>query len=337
MLVGGFRILRSRVLAKLGNHKFWGLILIVATFNLLAPTNAAVITNGQSCSINKVNQIIKSGKSFLICKKTGTKYLWSVSTSKAYKIYRNKLAQEELNRLNAEAEAKQKAQEEKDTESAKAAQDLEDAQAARQYVESQAERDSVSKGAAYRCIVGKFCSIGNIGPGGGVVFLGSGVAGNGKHYEIAPANWLTNAGDPQLMYCIAKDGIKTLDGFVFNGSNEPILQFPGKPGYVYVNNRIGDGKNNTKIIIERCKESAASKAYGYQGGGFSDWFLPSAAELMAAYVVREKIFDVQPVPYWSSSEFYSGGKGKVLVFDNAGENQDLPIGATAYVRPIRNF
>ena len=58
---------------------------------------------------------------------------------------------------------------------------------------------------------------------------------------------------------------------------------------------------------------------------------------MAAYAVREKIVDMQPKPYWSSSEFYGGGKGKVLVFDNAGENQDLPIGTTALVRPVRNF
>ena len=58
---------------------------------------------------------------------------------------------------------------------------------------------------------------------------------------------------------------------------------------------------------------------------------------MAAYAVREKIVDMQPVPYWSSSEFYIGGKGKVLIFDNAGENQNLPIGARAHVRPIRNF
>jgi hypothetical protein len=313
------------------------LIAFVTSISLIMPANSAVVTKGQSCSMKKVEQIVKSGNTYLICKKAGSKYLWNPSTIKAYKTYKARMAEIELSRLNAEAEARQKEQAAKDLELELAAKDLEEAQAAKRYIENQAERDSVSKGAGYNCVIGKFCSVGNYGPGGGIVFIGSGIAGSGKHYEIAPRDWLTGAGDPELMYCIAKDGIKTVDGFVFNGTNEPILQYPGKPGFVYTNNRIGDGKNNTAIIIERCKESAASKASKYQGGGFSDWFLPSAAELMAAYAVREKIVDMQPKPYWSSSEFYGGGKGKVLVFDNAGENQDLPIGTTALVRPIRNF
>jgi len=313
------------------------LIAFVTSISLILPANSAVIVKGQSCSTAKVEKIIKSGSSFLICKKTGLRYFWNLSTIKAYKTYRAGMAEIELARLNAEAETKQKAQADKDLELELAAKELELAQAARRYIENQAERDSVSKGAGYRCVIGKFCSVGNYGPGGGIVFIGSGIAGGGNHYEIALRDWLTSAGDPELMYCIARDGIKTLDGFEFNGTNEPILQYPGRPGFVYVNNRIGDGKNNTKIIIERCKESAASKASSYQGGGYSDWFLPSAAELMAAYAVREKIVDMRSKPYWSSSEFYGGGKGKVLVFDNAGENQDLPIGTTALVRPIRNF
>jgi hypothetical protein len=312
--------------------------VIFLSFSMtLTPAFSSVATKGKGCSNKKVEQIVKSGASYLICKKVGGKYLWNVSSMKAYKEYKSRVAEIELARLNAEAEAKQKAQAAKDLELELAAKDLEEAQATKRYIENQPERDSISKGAGYRCTIGKFCSVGNVGTGGGIVFLGSGIAGDGKHYEIAPKDWLTGAGDPELMYCIAKDGIKTIGGFVFNGTNEPILQYPGRPGYVYINNRIGDGKNNTKIIIERCKESAASKASSYQGGGYRDWFLPSAAELMAAYTVREKIVDMQPKPYWSSSEFYSGGKGKVLVFDNAGENQDLPIGTTALVRPVRNF
>ncbi len=301
------------------------------------PANSAVIVKGQSCSVKKVEQVIKSGNSYLICKKTGLKYFWNLSTIKAYKAYRAGIAEIELARLNAEAEAKQKVQAAKDLELELAAKDLEEAQAAKRYIENQAERDSVSKGAGYKCVIGKFCSVGNYGPGGGLVFIGSGIAGSGKHYEIAPRDWLTSAGDPQLIFCKAKDGIKTLDGFIFDGYNEPILQFPGKPGFVYTNNRVGDGKNNTKIIIERCKESAASKASSYQGGGYSDWFLPSAGELLAAYLAREKIVDLLAQPYWSSSQFSNSGTAKVLVFDNAGDNRDWPIGADAYVRPIRNF
>jgi hypothetical protein len=319
------------------NLNYVSFIAFVISISLILPANSAVIVKGQSCSIKKVEQIVKSGSSYLVCKKTGLKYFWNLSTIKAYKTYRAGIAEIKLARLNAEAEAKQKIRAAKDLELELAAKDLEEAQAAKRYIENQAERDSVSKGAGYKCVIGKFCSVGNYGPGGGIVFIGSGIAGSGNHYEIAPRDWLTSAGDPELMYCIAKDGIKTIGGFVFNGTNEPILQYPGKPGFVYANNRIGDGKNNTVIIIERCKESAASKASRYQGGGYGDWFLPSVAELMAAYAVREKIVDMQPKPYWSSSEFYVGGRGKALVFDNAGENQDLPIGTTALVRPVRNF
>jgi hypothetical protein len=319
------------------NLNYVSLIAFVISISLIMPANSAVIVKGQSCSVKKVEQVIKSGSSYLICKKTGLKYFWNLSTIKAYKTYRAGIAEIELARLNAEAEAKQKVQAAKDLELELAAKDLEEAQAAKRYMEKQAERDSVSKGAGYKCVVGKYCSVGNVGPGGGIVFIGNGIAGDGKHYEIALAGWLSGLEDPELVYCIARDGIKTLNGFVFDGTNEPILQFPAKPGFVYTNNRVGDGMNNTRIIIQRCKESAAGKTATYRGGGYSDWFLPSAAELMAAYAVKEKIVDMQSAPYWTSSEFYSGGKAKVLIFDNAGENQDLPIGARARVRPIRNF
>ena len=329
--------LKSTFLEPLAHFKYIGLIFIVAFLSLFPQANSAVVLKGQSCAEKKVDQIIKSTNSYLICKKTGSKYIWQISNAKSFKSYREKIAELELARLNAEAEEKQKVQAEKDAEMARASKELEEAQAARQFAESQAQRDSLSKGAAYRCIVGKFCSIGNIGPGGGIVFIGEGIAGNGKHYEIAPKDWLTSAGDPQFPFCTPKDGIKTLDGFIFDGYNEPILQYPGKPGYVYTNNRVGDGKNNTRLIIERCKESAAAKAASYVGAGFNDWFLPSAGELLSAYLAREKIADLLAMPYWSSSQFSNGGTGKILIFDNAGENRDWPIGAGAYVRPIRNF
>ena len=325
----GYRILK--------NSKYLISILILVFLGTLTPANSAVTAKGESCSEKKAEQIIKSKNSYLICKKTGTKYSWRLSTLKAYKNYRGKLAEVELAKLNAEAEAKQKARAEIDAEMQQAAKELEEAMAVRHYVEGQAQRDSMSKGPSYICIVGQYCSVGNVGPGGGIVFIGEGIAGNGKHYEIAPMDWQSSSGDPQLLYCNAKDGVKTIDGLVFNGINEPIFQYPGKPGFVYTNNRIGDGKNNTAIIIGRCKESAASKAASYLGGGYSDWFLPSVAELSAAYAVKEKIYDLQPKPYWSSSELLAGGKGKALIFDEFGEIQDLPIGAIALVRPVRNF
>ena len=328
---------REKDFSKFRKWMYFCGIIVWSFPSTLTPAFSSVPTKGQNCSMEKIEQIVKSGNAYLICKKAGSKFLWNPSTIKAYKTYKAKMAQIELGRLNAIAEEYQKAQAEKKLEEAQIAKELEEAQAARHYIEGQAQRDSINKGAGYRCLIGKFCSVGNIGPGGGIVFLGSGIAGEGKHYEIALAGWLSGPEDPELVYCIAREGIKTLNGFIFDGTNEPILQFPGKPGFVYTNNRIGDGINNTRIIIERCKESAASKAAAYRGGGYSDWFLPSAAELMAAYAVREKIVDMQPVPYWSSSEFYIGGKGKVLIFDNAGENQNLPIGARAHVRPIRNF
>jgi len=95
--------------------------------------------------------------------------------------------------------------------------------------------------------------VGDIGPGGGLVFL----IDNGVRYEMAPANW--GAGESGLEYC--------------------------RPGALAgTGTGIGAGKTNTQNMVATCASSpAATAALAYAGTDNSagEWFIPSVAELNA--------------------------------------------------------
>ena len=105
-----------------------------------------------------------------------------------------------------------------------------------------------SEGVTYR--------LGDIGPGGGLVFL---IAG-GLTYEMAPKNW---AGDPQNPDQTAQTC----------NSDTAIPEATGTA--------IGTGAANTAAIVAKCTSGASNDAAAYRGGGFTDWFLPSRDELNA--------------------------------------------------------
>jgi len=110
------------------------------------------------------------------------------------------------------------------------------------------------------CEQGIGCSIGATGPGGGVVFLTPTSSGNttGKYYEIAPT-------DAMGTYALCSAG-------VVNGLG--------------LNNAISYGEANTIALNanSNCNNSnnAAYVAVRYSNNGYSDWFLPSRFELVAA-------------------------------------------------------
>jgi hypothetical protein len=132
---------------------------------------------------------------------------------------------------------------------------------------------------------------------------------------------------------------------------------------------IGTGQANTKIITDKnCKgtddsESAASIAKTYNGGGKTDWFLPSRKELNALcheffkgpigdkYSVDNCVGSGSAIAvsgatngtqwsfafgfYWSSSEFAAGIAWlQYFVFGNQ-LNGGKP--GAYYVRPVRAF
>jgi hypothetical protein len=68
--------------------------------------------------------------------------------------------------------------------------------------------------------------------------------------------------------------------------------------------KIGTGAANTsKIIAKQGSGTYAAKlCRQYRGGGFSDWFLPSKAELSQVFTHRHKLTGLSTSNYWSSTE-----------------------------------
>jgi hypothetical protein len=94
--------------------------------------------------------------------------------------------------------------------------------------------------------------IGSTGPGGGLIFY---LDGQGGGMEALPVNWTTDWG--------CQDSIIT-----------------------GLDTTFGAGANNTAQIVGQCfqQECAARYCDTCTAGGYSDWFLPSLAELRSVYV-----------------------------------------------------
>jgi len=107
------------------------------------------------------------------------------------------------------------------------------------------------------CAAGGPCVRGDIGPGGGLVFLISG----GKTYEMAPAAW-SGAGTPDAVAAWCSDTSSNITGAVGTA--------------------VGTGSANTTAMqTPACTSGAGVSARAYRGGGLTDWFLPSFDELNA--------------------------------------------------------
>ena|ERR1039457_2886254 len=68
---------------------------------------------------------------------------------------------------------------------------------------------------------------------------------------------------------------------------------------------IGNGKPNTTNIVNGCSDGtiAAGICHNLELNGFSDWFLPSKAELNQMYLQRTVIGGFTSEGYWSSTEY----------------------------------
>lgn len=100
--------------------------------------------------------------------------------------------------------------------------------------------------------------VGDVGPGGGLVFLISG----GLTYEMAKKTW---------------SGSSSNDTPTMNWCSNTSTNISGAQGYV-----VGTGSaNTTDMQSPACVSGAGVSARAYRGGGFSDWFLPSGEELNA--------------------------------------------------------
>lgn len=161
-------------------------------------------------------------------------------------------------------------------------------------------------------------AIGDVGPAGGKIFYDAGTKQSwGRYMEAAPQSW---------------NGVGFPDAHAPWGCQGIVIS--GADGVT-----IGTGKQNTQDIINGCAESdtAARLAASYNGGGKTDWFLPSEDELHALYTQKAAMGDLFNVQYWSSTETTSP--------DLFARTQDLSTGAHYFnrkaaslaMRPVRAF
>ena len=202
----------------------------------------------------------------------------------------------------------------------------------------------------WNCIAGGPCTVGETGPGGGVVyFVGAsfncGPTGSSTctTLEVAPAGW--NGADSESgQWAVGGSQMNGFGGMVSDSSNYSLASF-------------GRGYINTLNIMNRDSGStiAARRAQAYRGGNLSDWYLPNVAETNAlcrwAKFLTPAFTDctgggidsssrAQSInlngTYWTSSEGIFAAavhhiRNESLVENNQGKNQSYKI------RPIRAF
>ena len=174
-------------------------------------------------------------------------------------------------------------------------------------------------------------TIGDTGPGGGKIFMTLSTGGNttGKYFESALGTW-NSGSDINNRWC----------------NNTSLAIGTSAQGIA-----IGTGQANTNAIVAACSAGAAVDARAYAGGGLSDWFLPSQAELQEMYTQRTTIGGFTTLTqlyggsgttqsYWSSSEAASpynpATQAIPVAFSNGGgDNYGKIYGFN--VRPIRMF
>ena len=190
---------------------------------------------------------------------------------------------------------------------------------------------------ATACAAGGACVVGDTGPGGGKVFYvaptsftstGSACDTKCNYLEAAPVGWIKAATPAGQTNC-AVAGTSTADpkcGWLGNTTTR----------IGTTSNAIGAGYANTSAIITQSNVAgrAATVARAFQGGGKTDWFLPSKDELTQVYLQKSILGGFDFNYYWSSSEL-DASKAWMQGFDGYGDN--FAKTNTFYVRPVRAF
>jgi hypothetical protein len=168
-----------------------------------------------------------------------------------------------------------------------------------------------------------------------------------KYLEAAPSGWIASSSPASQTNCSIA-GTSTVDPrCLWSGNTDT--------GIGTTNTAVGAGHANTSAIIAQSGGGntagmAATAAHAYQGGGKTDWFLPSQLELneLCKYA-RSQTTGTTSVAcassgslrtgfatlYWNSSE-YDTISGSIIHFAAALQifaSKDSPL----YVRPVRAF
>lgn len=191
------------------------------------------------------------------------------------------------------------------------------------------------------CAQGGKCAVGNVGPGGGVVFYTQvpTAAAPWRYMEVAPSGWGGRVEDSGVVWCSEQRSyVKDFE----TGSNST----------TNTATPIGSGFTNTKMMLGTCTYGAANVATSYHGGGYSDWYLPSKDELnqLCKYVRglpwtsnatvcaggTGPTLGFSTFPYWSSSEADTN-KAFVQLLNSGTQGMDFKSADSSRVRPVRAF
>ena len=187
------------------------------------------------------------------------------------------------------------------------------------------------------CSAGLSCSVGDVGPGGGVVFYDAGsTKWWGRYLEAAPAS-CEIAGVPFK----PAGGVQGIHAFQIDRVRAKA---------------VGAGKANTELILRRYGKTASHAAALVRSqacNGFTDWFLPSSGELNIAWrVLAQNRVNREPTPvggfdigyYWTSSD-YNGTEAWAQYFSDGQQFDRVqtlsanrqPPSRTFKVRGVRAF
>ena len=167
-----------------------------------------------------------------------------------------------------------------------------------------------------------------------------------NYLEVAPNGWNGDlvdcpggpcGGSPNATSDWGQSGIGTGRGYAYCSQSNPVPNASG--------GGIGSGFTNTSamLLVDQCTYSgtAAGQVRGYDGGGMTDWSLPSVEELNALYYYsgRNTIGGFAPAVYWSSS-YVSQKCGTCTAFTQhfaSGVQSGYPETSGFGIRPIRAF
>ncbi len=170
--------------------------------------------------------------------------------------------------------------------------------------------------------------IGETGPGNGIVFYyseagfscGPNLSSTCNYLEAAPNPWSNESEDPQITWSTLAN-----HEIAVTGADDT---------------SIGTGYKNSIAIANQSGNLAAStaamSAREYDGGGKSNWYLPSKDELDLLFTKRSTVGGfITSDNYWSSSEIENNGAwNQSFTFGEQGGNGKFD---TRAVRPIRAF
>lgn len=177
------------------------------------------------------------------------------------------------------------------------------------------------------CATGGTCAVGDVGPGGGIVFITPSTAGgNGRFFEAAPFTWA---------------GVDDLSTNATYCSNHNLNIGSTNVG-------IGWGETNTNLAKSACLGGAVTLVNNFNQSnstGYSNWFIPSTNELIELAKVRNQVgllqlgnkWTVGRYGYWSSTESSASVQASLVTSSwNMGLTNKNDA-TNNLVRPVRMF